>query len=729
MGQGWMEKGFGMNITFIAFKSGRTRRGSILFMTAAVLAVLGVIATTIMFSTRIETKVSANAGKAVQDRMTAVSSISNVIDYVQPLSGAVPTSFTLVQQDTMRRAFHGSGLALDQSGLMNINTFDFHDVGLNDLPENGKAPVRTAERARSGKADLDTFDISEKRSKAFRAFLGQRIQEAGVPASQASSVAHNIAAWRHSGQKSPGGAAVIASKSDAKFKAQNESESSTQTLRFEQLEDLMDVPGVTPEIYSAIAPWLTVDSSSLDIWFDPDGHPYARAPLNELDALQIYTLLKTCYPAKDENILRQMAVNIVDRRDTDNIPTVFPDMVGSLPIIGFEYGLVISEVCPDVLTLDADDDNGEYIELFNPLDKAVDLSGYTVSWASSGASQGQLMLSGKLEPGAHLIITDDLKDDLDPTPEYNNSEMGCFYDVFKVLPLGKDRIIESFSMDIPNSRGTIALTDPDGNLIDYIVYDAGAFNGINRGFEKTNLFVHTTSAATATPFRNTLSPPAGNEHEVACWLWTRQRMNQPFISAGELLTIPQMYTPAASLEPAEVPAYPAFAGSRSDKGLDARLLDIFTLQDRPLDIVFDDKGELVVVYFQTNRKGRAKTQDDGLVLAPVRQGLINMNTSPVEVLQLVPGIDASLAEHIVSLRQKSSEPLVLKSLSDLISTESVWEGRKASDRLHSLIYCAPSVSFMSSSWYVQSTKAGHTVTALVNFSPLGGLDVLDWKYE
>ncbi len=717
-----------MNMTFMTFKSDRSRRGSILFMTVAVLAVMGVIATTILFSTRIETQSSANAGKAVQDRMSAVSSIGNVIDYVQSLSGAVPTSYSLLQPAVMGPAFKGNGAALDQSALMNINTFNAFTPGPEDADKSGQKTMRRAQKGKPDEALSDALDIAQQRSESFRKFLGSRIQKAGVPASQASQVAQNIAAWRQSGEKSPGAVAGVARSSARKMQSDSKPTSATKTPRFNQLEDLMDVPGMTPEVYAAIAPWLTVDSASLDIWFDPQGKAYARAPLNEMDALQLFALLKTSYPDKDENLLRQVAVNIVDRRDADSVPTVFPDQLGSLPIIGFERGLVISEVCPDVITLDADGDNGEYIELFNPLDKAIDLTGYTVSWAASGASQGQALLNGKLEAGAHLIVTDDLKNDLDPTPE-TTAGMGSFYDVFKALPLGNDRVIEIVGMDIPNSRGTIALTDPDGNLVDYIIYDAGAFNGINRGFEKSNLFVHTTTVVTpALPFRNSLSPPAGDKHKVACWEWTLGRMDQPFISAGELLTIPQLFTPAASLEPAPVTVYPSLA-SGADDGLDARLLDMFTLQDRPLEMVFDDEGEPVEVFFQTSRSVAKISEDENIVLAPVVQGLINMNTSPVEILQLVPGVDAELAKRLVRLRQADGDPLVLGSLSDLAGNDVVWESQTASERLESLIQCAPSVSFMSSSWYVQSKDSGHIVTAWLSFSPQGGLEIIDWKYE
>jgi hypothetical protein len=137
---------------------------------------------------------------------------------------------------------------------------------------------------------------------------------------------------------------------------------------FDQLSDLKRIAGLSDAEFEAIAPYLTTFSSSLDVWLAPSGETYYRAPLNEATDEQLYNALRVAFPNGDENQLRQLAVNLVDRRDTDSLPTVAEDVKGSFPIIGYERTVRISEVCGEVMCVPEDGADGQYIELHNPLD-------------------------------------------------------------------------------------------------------------------------------------------------------------------------------------------------------------------------------------------------------------------------------------------------------------------------------------------------------------------------
>ena len=76
----------------------------------------------------------------------------------------------------------------------------------------------------------------------------------------------------------------------------------------------------------------------------------------------------------------------------------------------------------------------------------------------------------------------------DDTPEDDTPGMGSFYDVFKDIATGSNRLEEILDMDLPDGQGMVRLLDPDGNLISYLAYRSATFNGLNRGFHKPNPF-------------------------------------------------------------------------------------------------------------------------------------------------------------------------------------------------------------------------------------------------
>jgi hypothetical protein len=107
----------------------------------------------------------------------------------------------------------------------------------------------------------------------------------------------------------------------------------------------------------------------------------------------------------------------------------------------------------------------------------VNLAGWRLDWGA-----GSHTLTGTLPARGFLIVTNDLKNDQDKTPEENQTGMGSFYDVFRRLPNGtSEQILEVPELDLQNnSIGRVSLRDQAGHLIDYLTFRSAAFTGQNR---------------------------------------------------------------------------------------------------------------------------------------------------------------------------------------------------------------------------------------------------------
>ena len=72
---------------------------------------------------------------------------------------------------------------------------------------------------------------------------------------------------------------------------------------------------------------------------------WPRVDPNTASAETIYKTLKARFPHTDEALLGQFTVNIIDRRDADDVPTTL--IVDSQSYTGIELTACINEVCPD----------------------------------------------------------------------------------------------------------------------------------------------------------------------------------------------------------------------------------------------------------------------------------------------------------------------------------------------------------------------------------------------
>jgi len=113
--------------------------------------------------------------------------------------------------------------------------------------------------------------------------------------------------------------------------------------------------------------------------------------------------------------LRQIAVNIYDFIDPDWFPTPYKDVVGIEPTAYLnELEAAPPAVPGTVAGLSAEvviEDYGEYIELWNPYDVAVDVANYYVTIDESGQTQrigSMAVVSTVIPPRAFFIIGDTL---------------------------------------------------------------------------------------------------------------------------------------------------------------------------------------------------------------------------------------------------------------------------------------------------------------------------------
>ena len=134
---------------------------------------------------------------------------------------------------------------------------------------------------------------------------------------------------------------------------------------FLTLAELKLLPSVDEEIYKAISPYMTV-LSACDPVYSNDGKAMEQVNINTADAREIYDALRVNYPDRPQAFLKQFAVNIVDARDYDSIPTSLPGESSDRPVLGLEKTPFINEVWPDSITDNDEGDDGQYIELYNP---------------------------------------------------------------------------------------------------------------------------------------------------------------------------------------------------------------------------------------------------------------------------------------------------------------------------------------------------------------------------
>ena len=775
------------------------RRGSILLLVLVLLALLALMVTTLIYAARLEALAARSAAQSVQNRMEPASVVPNAVDLlsgqlgqptafnqawalaprppaisgstgIAPASGARQTSGTLAiawsQISPTGTRWPGWLEIEDQSALLNVNTVAPYprDPGQTEPLEPGILPAQVLERLiaqrlaaagynSSGAAGITRLILSLRWGSRPSESL-----ESGVRSLETKNRRTGEQANRQTGEQANRQTGEQANR-------QTGEQANWRTGPFVSLDAVRLLIGLPKPAFDAIAPFITTFSCSCDLWQDEDGAAYELAPVNTLEPEEVFQVLQRVYPDAPEDLLRQFALNIVDRRDPDSLPSLWSGATGGNPLIGFELTPVISEVCPDVITFAEDGDNGEYIEICNPLPEPVDLRGWSIDWGPASH-----ILNTILAPGACLVLTDDIQNANDPTPEDKSPGMGSFVAIFGLPILARNQIAEEPAMDIPDEQGLIRLFDPEGNLVDYLTYRGGTFNGLHRGFHKRNVFSHVGEPGPATPFVVRLEG-FSDAYEEECWQILLAAMNKPYTSAVELLAAPVFLETPEKVVRLQDGVFPLFGISNGSQP-DLRLVDVFTVAERA---EADSREELPRPWGSIGKPGE-KSEDravSGRFLNPqsairnpqsairppgtVAFGKINLNTAPSEVLQVLPGLDPETVGLIAAYRAWAQSPALIPSasgagtttwrpgiipfrrLSDFANNSAVWSRRNAVQRLHALFALAPHATFNSTSFRAKSSGAGSSGSGGISPTGLGsqtfivlseaGVDVLDWRFR
>lgn len=443
---------------------------------------------------------------------------------------------------------------------------------------------------------------------------------------------------------------------------------------YRRLEDLLDVPGMTPELLAALRNYITVFSCAEGDYLCPrlalgeegDGFGEGRRDdrngqragrtdeehdsgkkgqqgkkknggrrgegrhkpsLNTASAHEIEEELLRAYPDWSPQLALQFAANIVDARDSDSVPTVLTNADG-LSARGVEITPYINEICADSPTDEEDGDDGQYVELHNPYSVRLSVEGWRLV-----VGRQRLRLRGDMAPGSYLVITDDYNGKNDPGGE-ERPGYGSFYDIFGQVPSGSNaRLIEIRTLNLPNNVGQVSLIDKEGELIDLFEYKGAGFDGTRKSHQRNDPRIPIALRASATPLRRNAdyNPPV--DRPVDALFADPDTHDRAFASVGEILTLYAGYVNVASRE-LNSWRWPQLR-AEGDDAPDIRLLDLFTVRpDELFDAPTLASEELPA---DSTTLNIARLQRDAAQWAEgIEYGKLNVNTASAAVLAALP---------------------------------------------------------------------------------------------
>lgn len=455
-------------------------------------------------------------------------------------------------------------------------------------------------------------------------------------------------------------------------------------LPYGALSELLAIDGMTPALYTALAPCLTIFSASHEAFVLPADSPelesasvgdlgWPRVDPNTASAVTLYKTLRARYPQADAALLGQFTVNMIDRRDTDDVPTTL--VIDGESYTGIELTPCLNEVCPDTRANDDDGDNGQYVEITNPYTKAMSLSGWTLQ--GGGVA---VQLKGSLPSGGYLVVTDDYNDSNEST-EVQQQDNGSFYSIFGVAPDGNKRQLqEATGFTLPNDEGSVKLVNPKGQVVDVFEWSGGKWTGQNTSLQRIDPRLRYSERGTATPMAVNVK---GKQDTAAQAALTIQQdwQNKPFRSGLDVMLVSSAFVAktASSLSTSTLATSNAATSSSSGSAstyalpvliaggsnqLDVRLVDCFQVGVRLPDaaerraLLSDLLDESRQTADSAKSSATSSHSDQQLeryaeALVPTcatRFGAINLNTAPIAVLAALPGMTTKLLNAIAQRR-------------------------------------------------------------------------------
>lgn len=728
-----------------------TQKGSTFIIVIGILSVLVVIATALSFSTRMELLSSANFADGVQARISAATGVARALKLLNEERRYTSLLQEWAAPDKTQIA---SPLAQESTTLINRGGMPAKKFARTPTTSEllGTELTKLTITDQCAKININTV-TEDALARALTAIL--KDQKIGS-ASQAKTIARKIVQYRLGEDQKPGlanvndnvkktelnafGARANQGRNNWELKSQAKPRNSRDRKNDETNEGLVDsqdyladirlpafgddrrwhfltelrnIPEVDEKTFQAISPHLTIFSASEEIYFIND-NIYPRVNVNYALATEIYDALKKYFPDKDTTLLKQYAVNIVDFRDPDSIPQVFPGSDPAKPIIGIELTPYITEIYSDSRTDSADGDDGQFVELYNPYDREIDVNGWQLQVGGS-----LVTLTGKIYPQGYLIITDDYNEANDPQPEDDIPNYGSFYDIFNEVPDNiTKRLIEEPLFDIPDDEGIVYLRDKQGNLIDYQPYRGGRYTGVSQSFQRLDPRVRYVQKITPTPF----ALPAEARQSGSLRLSLNEimrRQNTLFTSPVEVMYVSSSFVNEAD-QRAAIWKEPELQLTNAIDSLDSRVIDLFTVAP-----ILEQKippALLEQLAAENNPAIQRQLQKTLQILeTPTVLGRININTATFYTLLTLPGITDAQAQIIVenrytkqNQRRDSSAATAgettyvtvpFKTISDLLRYDVIWQQVNEAERLQQFACWANMITTNSRAFSVLAHSA------------------------
>lgn len=474
----------------------------------------------------------------------------------------------------------------DQDGYLSVfSGFSTNSLGLKATingPENPQVIVQDEESKVNLAVALDTVTQDHWQPLDLVPFMNYRLATAGYSTSMSTTVLDAIA-------------------------------TALDNNNLKNMDELRALLGVS--LYNVLSDYVTL--YSYESHLNEAGH--SRVNINEASAQKIYERLKDVLR---KDLAAQLAVNIVDYRDDDSVPTLLT--VDGVTYRGVEMTPYINEAMAWTPTPVDDGVDGQYVELYNPYPYALPVDG----WRLEG-SFGAIFLYGSVPAKGYMIITNEYTDD----PDYDGGEAdGYSYQRF-YGSVPSSSLVEDNSLYLSKKGETLMLYNQDDHLVDTLKYGACSQNvswekndpRVNRVWQKSG----------GTPdSRNNACQPSNKDFDEE----NMERLaDVDYHSLGDIAFV-SLATPSTQW---------ATVSQDTQIGISmGAVLDCLCMTD-----------------------------------STENQGAININTAPYEVLLALPGMTADLAEEIITYRESHG---TFATIADLLKVSGMKEPTDATTAASSL---------------------------------------------